>query len=201
MPNHQRIVIPGAIHHVTQRGARRQQTFFCPEDYVMYRDLLAERCDRYGVELLQYCLMPNHVHLLARPSDATGLSRALGAAHSLYARRVNARRQWRGHFWQARFWSHAVFGRRVISVVRYIAQNPVRGGLASDPWAWRPSSARDLAFGQRDPWLSSLELRSYLDGWEEFLLELPPSAETELVRHHVRTGEPMYPYRETRSVA
>ena len=49
MPALARAVIPGEPHHVTQRGNRRQQTFFCDEDYEAYIELMAEWCEREGV--------------------------------------------------------------------------------------------------------------------------------------------------------
>ena len=62
-----RVVAPGVPHHITQRGNRRQETFFCDEDYDAYIELMAEWCEREGVEVWTYCLMPNHVHLIAVP--------------------------------------------------------------------------------------------------------------------------------------
>ena len=81
-----RLVVPGLPHHVTQRGNRRQQTFFCDEDYAAYVELMADWCKERGVEIWAYCLMPNHVHLIAVPKSEDGL----GAGHrrgpsSLYA--------------------------------------------------------------------------------------------------------------------
>ncbi len=79
-----RVVVPGCPHHVTQRGNRRQRTFFCDADYRAYLDLMAEWCGRCGVEIWAYCLMPNHVHLIATPETAPGLRRAIGEAHRRY---------------------------------------------------------------------------------------------------------------------
>jgi putative transposase len=59
MPRFARLVIPGVRHHVTQRGNRRQQTFFCDEDYSAYMELMAEWCTERGVAMWAYCLMPN----------------------------------------------------------------------------------------------------------------------------------------------
>lgn len=53
-------MVPGLPHHVTQRGNRRQRTFFCGDHYVAYLDLMAEWCGEHGVEIWAYCLMPNH---------------------------------------------------------------------------------------------------------------------------------------------
>ena len=68
-------------HHVTQRGNRRQATFFCDDDYQAYLDLMAEWCGEHNIEVWAYCLMPNHVHLIVVPQSADGLRRAIGSTH------------------------------------------------------------------------------------------------------------------------
>jgi putative transposase len=90
-------VIPGLPHHVTQRGNRRQQTFFCDEDYTAYLELIADWCNERRVAIWAYCLMPNHVHLIAVPQSEDGLARAIGEAHRRYTRRINFREGWRGY--------------------------------------------------------------------------------------------------------
>ena len=59
-----RLVVPGYPHHVTQRGNRRQKTFFCEDDYRYYTELLSEYSIEFGTEIWAYCLMPNHLHLI-----------------------------------------------------------------------------------------------------------------------------------------
>ena len=94
-----RVVVPGLAHHVTQRGNRRQQTFFSDDDYAAYKTLLADYCGKAGVAVWAYCLMPNHVHLILVPETAEGLQQAMGEAHRRYTRRVNFREGWRGFLW------------------------------------------------------------------------------------------------------
>ena len=76
-----RAVAAGVPHHVTQRGNRRQPTFFGDADYAAYRDLLAAACRRHGVAVWAWCLMPNHVHIVAVPSDPDGLWRTFLRLH------------------------------------------------------------------------------------------------------------------------
>ncbi|MBL8544375.1 MAG: transposase [Hyphomonadaceae bacterium] len=76
MPRAARIVAPNTPHHVTQRGNRRQPTFFRDADYVRYLQLAAEWCARAEVECWGYCLMPNHVHLILTPRSEAGLRAA-----------------------------------------------------------------------------------------------------------------------------
>jgi len=98
------VAVPEAPHHITQRGNRRLQTFFfCDEDYEAYIDLMSPWSTHWNIEVWVYCLMPNHVHLIAVPSSEKALSQALGEAHRHYTRRVNFREGWRGHLWQGRF--------------------------------------------------------------------------------------------------
>ena len=92
-----RVVAPGLPHHLTQRGNRRQITFFNDEDYGVYLALMAEWCARRDVEIWAYCLMPTHVHLIAVPQTEAGLRLAIGEAHRRCNRHVNFRQGWRGH--------------------------------------------------------------------------------------------------------
>ena len=122
-----RVVVPGSPHHVTQRGNRRQKTFFEDGDYLRYKELLTEGCKAAGVEVWAYCLMPNHVHLILVPQDADGLRAALAEAHRRYTRLINARKNWTGYLWQGRFASVAMDESHLMTCVRYVEQNPATG--------------------------------------------------------------------------
>jgi len=78
-----RVVVAGVPHHITQRGNRRQVTFFEAEDYRRYLALMGQWCGRCAVEVWAYCLMPNHVHLIVVASSEDGLRRGLGEARFL----------------------------------------------------------------------------------------------------------------------
>ena len=98
-----RVVVPEVPHHITQRGNRRLQTFFCDEDYEAYIDLMCQWCTRLGIEVWAYCLMSDHIHLIAVPPSGKALSLAIGEAHRRYTRRVNLQEGWRGLLWQGCF--------------------------------------------------------------------------------------------------
>jgi len=59
-----RIIIPNIPHHVTQRGNYRQLVFDTDNDRVQYLSWIKEYSERYGVKVLAYCLMDNHVHFI-----------------------------------------------------------------------------------------------------------------------------------------
>jgi len=187
-----RAVAPGFPHHITQRGNRRQQTFFSDDDYQAYVDLMHEWCEHYQVDIWGYCLMPNHVHLVAVPSTEESLALAIGEAHRRYTRRVNFREKWRGHLWQDRFASYVMDERYLLSCIRYIEMNPVRAKLSINPAEWRWSSARAHIDRQDDGLVRADALLEIVTSdWAEFLGQELATNEVAAMRKHERTGRPL----------
>jgi putative transposase len=145
-----RLILPGFPYHVTQRGNRRQQTFFGDDDYALYRDLLAEAADKAGTEVWCYCLMPNHVHLVVVPSDTDGLRRTFADAHRRYTGYINARHRWTGHLWQGRFGAVVMDEAHLAHAMRYVSLNPVRARLVERAEDWRWSSVSAHLSGKDD---------------------------------------------------
>ena len=120
---------------------RRQPTFFRPEDYQAYLDLMAAACIEHGLEVWAWCLMPNHVHLVVVPDAPESLAVGIGRAHWRYTRAINFRENWRGYLWQGRFSSCPMDGPHTLAAARYVERNPVRAGLVAQAWDWPWSSA------------------------------------------------------------
>ena len=186
-----RAVACGYPHHITQRGNRRQQTFFNEGDYHLYRKLLVEWCKKYGVKIWAYCLMPNHVHLIVVPATEDGLRRTIGEVHRRYTRHVNFREQWRGHLWQGRFASYAMDEHHCLSAARYIEMNPVRARLVLDPVDYPWSSARAHVLGAADALLTDGSLQMMVGDWKQFLSQDEPKQMVETLRRYERTGRPL----------
>jgi putative transposase len=138
-----RVVVPGLWHHITQRGNRRETVFFDDRDRAMYLQLLAQHCRRCSLRVVGYCLMGNHVHLIAIPPAETALAKSLGRAHVDYARWLNLRHGQTGHVWQNRFFSCPMDEGHQWEALRYVECNPVRAGLVSDApdWPWSSAAA------------------------------------------------------------
>ena len=186
-----RIVIPGFPHHVTQRGNRRQPTFFCDLDYLEYVGLMQQACDRHGVEIWAWCLMPNHSHLAAVPSSEEALSRAISEAHQRYTRDVNARMGWTGHLWQGRYASFVMDERYLLATARYIELNPVRAGLVERPQDYPWSSARAHLAGRDDDLVKVAPLLDRIGDWASFLGTEPAGEMMVDIRKHLSTGRPL----------
>jgi putative transposase len=186
-----RIVAPGLPHYITQRGNRDEQTFFCDEDYLTYIELMSEWCGAHAVEILAYCLMPNHVHLIAVPRSDDGLRRAIGEAHRRYTRLVNLREGQRGHLWQGRFASFVVDKPYLVTAARYIELNPVRAGLVKTPSRYRWSSAAAHGRGRDDTLVRVAPLLKLSPDWRAALARVVREADVSLLHAHERTGRPL----------
>jgi len=185
-----RVIAAGYPHHITQRGNRRQQTFFSDEDYGVYLELLSEWTFKHNVEVWAYCLMPNHVHLIAVPEAPDGLARAIGEAHRRYTRHINFREGWRGHLWQERFSSFPMDEYYLLAAVRYVEMNPVAAGLVEVPEAYRWSSAKAHMLGKDDQLVKVSPLLEMVGNWRDYL-RFSDESEIKSMHLHEKTGRPL----------
>jgi putative transposase len=150
MPRTARIVAVGYPHHVTQRGNNRQDVFFVDEDRYAYIEFLKQESKKHKLLILGYCLMTNHIHLIAKPLSAETLAAAVGRTHFRYAQHINRFHARSGHLWQNRFYSCALDEQHYFQAMKYIERNPVRAKLATRAWnyAWSSAAAH---VGENDP--------------------------------------------------
>ncbi len=193
MARMKRIVVPGYPHHIVQKGVRSMDVFFHEDDRREYLELLKEQGDRYGVQFLSYCLMTNHIHLIATPDSPESLARAIGEAHRRYTLMINNRKGVQGYLFQGRFSSCPVYtGEYLLAAVRYVERNPVRAKMVGRPWEYPWSSAGFHAgLTRKDPLVKQSQLLYDIDDWKDFL-----SDETDLsgrLKEKNRTGRPFGP--------
>lgn len=161
MPRQRRLVVPDRPHHVTQRGNNRRDVFFADGDREVYLSLLKEYAAEYKVDVLGYCLMTNHVHVIAVPANPTGLGKALGRTHNDYARWLHIRRRESGHLWQNRFFSCPLDDAYTWAALAYVERNAVRAGMVAqcEDWPWS-SARRHVGEADSCEWLQ-------LDRWSQ----------------------------------
>jgi putative transposase len=188
-----RAVAVGFPYHVTHRGNRREDIFFCDEDRWRYLRLLREYSAANGLEIWAYCLMSNHVHLLAVPARPDALARGVGLTHRRHAQAINTRQKWTGHLWENRFYSTALDEAHLWAAVKYIETNPVRARLAgqAEEYAW--SSARAHVLGEADALLSAgrpFPAPDVVGDWGDWLAQGLAEEAVERLRSRTRTGRP-----------
>jgi putative transposase len=186
-----RVVVPGIPHHVTQRGNRREKTFFGDADYRLYRDLLGRAAEKAGVAIWAYCLMPNHVHAIAVPQDEDGLRRTFGELHRRYTAHVNLRNGWTGHLWQARFGSVAMDERHLLAAIRYVSLNPVRAKLVARAEDWPWSSVRAHLAARDDGVVTTAPVLSRTGDFAAFLGDAASDDAFARLRRAETTGRPV----------
>lgn len=193
MPRIARFVLPGHAHHILQRGNNDQPVFLSDEDRMAYLELLRDESERHGLHILGYCLMNTHLHLVAIPTEAESLARAVGRAHFRYAQQFNLAHQRGGHFWNNRFHSCVLEGPCTLAALRLIERNPVRAGAVKQPWQWPWSSASahlgEIDFsGLIDP--ERWSALSHGHDWRNELKRKDDEAELKRLRLATSTGRP-----------
>jgi putative transposase len=130
---------PGRPTHLTARGVDDQPIFRSDLDRYELLALLRKMTERIEWQVLCWCLMTTHYHLLVVVPDEPSVSWAMQTVNSVYAREFNSRHRRRGHLFGDRFADKLVesdpHGKRTIA---YILENPVRAGIVSkvEHWPW-----------------------------------------------------------------
>ncbi len=132
------------------RGNGKQKLFYKAGDFAAFLRVLAEGVEKYPVEILCYCLMSNHWHLVLRPKVKPALGRFMGWVGVTHVRRYQEHYHERGggHLYQGRFKSFPIQDdRHFLTVCRYVEANPLRAGMVkrAEEWAYSSLGARVAA--------------------------------------------------------
>jgi putative transposase len=194
MPRLARAIAVGCAHHITQRGNNREDVFFVEDDRQVYLQTLAEEAAKYRLELLGYCLMTNHVHLVAIPHAEDSLAKGIGRTHFRYSQYINRFHSRSGHLWQGRFYSCALDGRHLWLAMKYVELNPVRARLCRRAWryAWSSAAAHTDGGGRSELlnlawWYEQMTA----EAWRKELAEGLTDEEVARIRLRTHTGRPL----------
>lgn len=194
MPRLARTVFAGFPHHITQRGNRHENVFFTEEDRQLYLEWLKEYALRYKVKILAYCLMSNHIHLIAVPAQPDSLQRAFKPLHMRYAQYINRKQRWSGHLWQGRFFSSPLDEAYLWSCVRYVERNPVRASMVAKAEYYPWSSAAGHCKLTSDSLLTttSVHWRTFesITDWSAWLAEQDDAEHLEIIRRNTQKNLP-----------
>lgn len=188
-----RIVIPDLPHHVVHRGNHSQQVFFCDDDRLEYLRILTGSARKYDVRIISFCLMDNHVHLIAVPPDKNSLGLLFRRALMLYSRYINENFDWTGHLWQGRYYSSPMDLEYLYTAVRYVERNPVRAHMVSLPWEYPWSSAVYRISGYYPSGLLSRyePLERMVGDWADYLSLGLQDSRCEELRSGTSSGRPL----------
>lgn len=194
MPRVARIVIPGIPHHICQRGNNRQDIFFTDDDRIRYLEILKKQSQQFGLAISGYCLMSNHVHLIATPSAQDSMARTIGITNMIYTQYINRLYERSGHLWQNRFYSCAMDDRHFLTALAYIERNPVRAKIVRNALAYPWSSAGahlDKADTSGFLNLGEWSKFSIAIDWEKWLTRHEDAEEVDRLRLNTNRGRPL----------
>jgi putative transposase len=147
MPRPNRCVLPDVPCHITQRGVDRRETFSSDTDRLTYLRLLRDNLPDARATILGFCLMTNHVHLIAVPERQDSLAVLLRRVHGRYAQYYNTRSARTGHLWQNRFFACVLDESHLWTALAYVDRNPLRAGMVERGGDYRWSSAAAHLWG------------------------------------------------------
>ena len=144
LENKIRISYPGITVHIMDHAVENNLLFKDVSDYKKYMDVLVVHIKQENVILHSYCLMPNHIHLLATFPDEN-MSRFMQSLKTKYSKYYNNKYQIRGHLFMGRFKSIVVTTNKYLIIAsKYIHLNPVAKGIAKLPSNYLWSSYNDI---------------------------------------------------------
>lgn len=140
MPTRLRIQSAAAYQHITALGNDHQDIFLDDEDRLFYLELLETAIKEYAFEVAAWCLMRNHIHMLAR-FEGLNMDRAMFLIQGRYSKHFNKRHDRSGHLFERRYNNEVVTSVGYLHEAgRYIHQNPVVEGIVEQPEDYRWSS-------------------------------------------------------------
>lgn len=146
-----RVWFPGAIYHITARGIRKSDIFLENTDRQIYKNLLYETKQTHPFNLLAYCLMTNHVHLLIETID-TNTSIIFNLLHTKYAKAFNTKYEYSGHVFENRYGAELITSYQyLLEASRYIHLNPVKANIVERMEDYKWSSIRSYLYNEKDP--------------------------------------------------
>jgi putative transposase len=141
MPRTARTDVAGLCYHVCSRGNARPTVFHGTDDYRRFLAILRNAAARTPIDLLAYCLMPNHIHLVVRTGQNGDLGRFMHRLLTAHVRNHAIRHATVGRIWQGRFKAFPIQAdSHLLTVMRYVERNAVAAGLVGSAGAWPWSS-------------------------------------------------------------
>jgi putative transposase len=176
-------------YHALNRGNRREAVYHKPADNDAFVKAMADAQLRLPVDLLGYCLMPNHFHLVLRPHADGDLGRWMQWLLTAHARRYHRHYGTSGHIWQGRFRAFPVQeDDHLRSVLRYVERHALRAELVARAEDWKWSSLACWLRGDALLWTGDPPVRD--QNWQARVNESLSAGELQRLRHSVARGRP-----------
>jgi REP element-mobilizing transposase RayT len=139
-----RVIDKNSTYHAGSRGSNRLPIVYNDLDRIDFRKLLARVAESYRWQVLSWCLVDNHYHVVLR-TTCPGFSKGFQLLNSSHSRRTNARNERSAHLFKGRPWTRELTSAAyLVGAILYVIRNPVEAGLCRRPQNWPFGSYRAL---------------------------------------------------------
>jgi putative transposase len=150
MPRRPRILVDAGYYHVFTRGNDRKKIFHNKQDYKFFFKIISKYLNKFQINILNYCLMPNHIHFLIQAQKARELPKFMQAILQVYAGYFREKYNSVGFTFQNRYKSKFIDKESyLLECARYIERNPIRDKVVNDPLNY-PWSSLSFYVGGKD---------------------------------------------------
>jgi putative transposase len=190
MPRPLRFIYSGHCYHVLNRANYGTNIFHEPADYLAFVTLMARAQERVSLPIIALCLMPNHMHLVVRPTEDGDIARWLHWLCTTHARHYHKKHSTMGRLWQGRYKAFLVQDdHHLLTLIRYVERNALRKNLVerAEDWRWGSLNWRIRNRGVFELTPPPLPLPS---GWVDWVNLPQTTAELEAIRTSVNRQRP-----------
>jgi len=146
MPRRRQGLLDHTCYHITHRCHQREFLLKFGMDRDRYIELLYRAKERYRIDILNYMITSNHVHLLVWSRKGRNIPMAMQFLQGEFAKYYNRRKDREGAFWRDRYHTTAIeSGIHLCRCLFYIDMNMIRAGVVDHPEEWKHSGYHELA--------------------------------------------------------
>lgn len=191
MPRTARLVAVNYPHHITQRSNYQQTIFENRQDYFTYLKLFEEYRKKHELDVLAYCLMPNHIHFITIPRNDYSLAKTYSCCNMRYSQHFNKKKDIKGLLWHSRFYSCILDERHLYAAIKYVENNPVASKLTARPQDWEFSSASQHLYDVKG-YITLFDVNQLLNikNWQEYLRKKNDGRLISSIESNTFTGRP-----------
>ncbi|MEL7244659.1 MAG: transposase [Cyanobacteria bacterium J06573_2] len=185
MPNRKIQFIPGNYYHLYNRGNNYQKIFFEYRNYSFFISLIKRHLLNKNIDIISFCLMPNHYHLLIHLNQEN-LSQAMHSFSVAYTKSINKHFKRVGSLFQGRFQAKQIdTDEYLLLLSRYIHLNPVKANLVMHPQEWEFSSYSEYLNLQDNNLVKADKVLKYFSSSHEYqqFVESFQDKDTQIIKH------------------
>ena len=159
----------GGIYHLFNRGCDKRDIFLGINNYRFFLKKIRLLKFKYNLDIIAYCLIPNHFHLLVRQNSEVAIAKWIQKVLSGYVQAFNKQHNRKGTLFEGATKPRLINSEEYLSnIIHYIHLNPVKAKLVSDPVDWSYSSYKTWISDSKNSLISKKLRAEYFSSAEDY---------------------------------